>query len=137
MSITMEKKSTSPGPHGMKKTVDKVRFHKLEKFEKFKFTGAGERRGEPASKAGGMSARKLTRELTKDEKAAERKGEPARKAGGMSARKLTRELTKDEKAAELTRKMERGYRKGYRVPKRPKRGNEGRKANRSSRKSGR
>ncbi len=74
----------------------------------------------------------------KKEVAEERKGEPARKAGdfGMSARKLTREMTKDEKAAELTRKMERGYRKGYRVPKRPKRGN-GRKANRSSRKSGR
>ncbi len=38
---------------------------------------------------------------------------------GMSARKLTREMTKDEKAAELTRLMKKGYRKGYRVGKRP------------------
>ena len=70
----------------------------------------------------------------------ERKGEPGfmkeiaasgskeRKAGdfGMSATKLTRRMTKEERAAELTRKMKKGYRKGYRVPKRPERKSSGR-----------
>jgi hypothetical protein len=100
-----EPESTSPGPHGMKKTVQ--RFHKLEKQEKFKYK---ERVGE--------EARRVTvSPITKKE------------FDGSA-------MTKEQKAAELTRKMERGYRKGYRVPKRPKRG-DGRKANRSSRKSGR
>ena len=67
------------------------------------------------------------------EMAEERKGEPARKAGvpgfakemaasgkgQFHAEKISRPMTKDEKAAELTRKMKKGYRKGYRVPKRP------------------
>ncbi len=74
--------------------------------------------------------------------AKERRGEPESTSPGPHGMKkvtvspITKKefdgsaMTKEQKAAELTRKMEKGYRKGYRVPKRPKRGN-GRKAPRS------
>jgi hypothetical protein len=85
------------------------KFHKLGKFEKFKY-----RRGGPPGPHG-MKKTVMSSKGVLTEMAEERTGEPAR----------------SEKAKALTRKMEKGYRKGYRVPKRPKRGAGDRKKNRN------
>ena len=77
---------------------------------------AEERRGDPDGKSGIRGLRSTGQ----------------KKAGWQfHAEEISRPMTKDEKAARLTRLMKKGYRKGYRVPKRPKRGGSDRKKNRN------
>ena len=94
---------------------------------------AEERKGEPARKAGASPGPHGMKKTLRSYSKKERVGEEGRR---VTVSPITKKefdgsaMTKEQKAAELTRKMEKGYRKGYRVPKRPKRGN-GRKAPRS------
>jgi len=104
-----EPESTSPGPHGMFKTTTGV--HKKYK----------ERVGEEARKSTspGPHGMKESISAKKGKVPGFAKEMAASGKGQFHAEKISIPMTKKQRAAELTRKMKKGYRKGYRVPKRP------------------